>query len=225
VGYETVEMKASWITDKAIELEFRSYEVDLSKVKQKQNLTVKEREGKIAIRISDSHDSEIEPVIVIDGKVVEDFDNLDPINIYSVEVVKDRSSEIVKKYKAKNGVIVITLKESIDEERGKEIFTVVEEMPEFPGGVKALKSYIYDKLEYPESAKKQGIEGKVTVEFIIDKEGNPENINIFKSTHEVFNAAAISVFKSMPAWKPGMQRGKAVRVKLHVPVEFKLGEE
>jgi TonB family protein len=225
VGYETVEMKASWITDKAIELEFRSYELDLSKVKQKQKLTVKEREGKIGIRISDSNDSEIEPVIVIDGKVVEDFENVDPENIWSVEVVKDQSSEIVKKYKAKNGVIIITMKESIDEEKRKEIFTVVEEMPEFPGGVEALKSYINDKLEYPESAKKQGIEGKVTVEFIIDKEGNPENINIFRSTHEVFNTAAISVFKSMPAWKPGMQRGKAVRVKLHVPVEFKLGEE
>ncbi|HDZ42074.1 MAG TPA: TonB family protein [Bacteroidetes bacterium] len=239
VGYKTMEMKASWITGKPLELEFRSYELDLTKVKEKQKLELVEEKDKIGIRIVESDDNKIEPVIVVDGKVVEDYNNIDPEDIWSVEVIKDESSEIVKKYKAGNGVIIITLKEkveamskvptsakaTVDRKKKEEIFVVVEDMPQFPGGMEALKSFIYDNLEYPEKPKQEGIEGKVTVEFTVDTQGNVEDIKVVKSTYEGFDDAAARVFRDMPAWEPGKQRGHAVKVRLSVPVEFKLSEE
>lgn len=228
VGYETLEMKASWITERPIKLEFSSYELDLTEVKENK---------RIAIQISESDNLKIEPVIIVGGKVVESMDNIDPDDIWSVEVIKDQNSEVAKKFKAKNGVVIITLKETMKEkeenktkpssraESTEEIFIVVEDMPEFPGGLSSLKSYIYDNLEYPENAKQEGIEGKVTVEFTINKEGKVEDEHVLRSTYQGFDNAALKVFRNMPDWEPGRQRGTAVRVRLRVPVEFKLDKE
>jgi len=218
VGYMTIELKASWITKDPIKLEFKPYEIDLSPVKEEKNI-------KVHIEISPTSDNKESPVILVDGKHIDNIDNIDPDDIESIAVIKDQSSEIVQKYKAKNGIIIISLKESVPEEEKEELFTVVEEMPQFPGGFPALNSYIYDNLEYPEEAKQEGIEGKVTVEFTINMEGEVEDVKVLRSTYEGLNNAALSVFKNMPAWEPGKQRGKAVRVKLQVPVEFKLDKE
>ena len=106
--------------------------------------------------------------------------------------------------------------------QGTAVFEVVEEMPEFPGGVDAMMEYLQKELRYPESAKEKGIQGRVTVQFIIDKEGNVTNSKVTRSVDKDMDAEAIRLVKAMPKWKPGMQKGKAVAVKYTVPVVFRL---
>jgi TonB family protein len=106
-----------------------------------------------------------------------------------------------------------------------EVFYVVEEMPGFPGGTAALKTCIYSRLEYPETMKNEGISGEVYVEFLVNTAGKLEEIRVARSTHKEFEAAALGVFKGMPDWEPGKQRGKPVNVKVVVPVRFSAESE
>ena len=106
--------------------------------------------------------------------------------------------------------------------QGTAVFEVVEEMPEFPGGVDAMMEYLQKELRYPESAKEKGIQGRVTVQFIIDKEGNVTNSKVTRSVDKDMDTEAIRLVKAMPKWKPGMQKGKAVAVKYTFPVVFRL---
>ena len=103
-----------------------------------------------------------------------------------------------------------------------QIYRVVDEMPEFPGGIKALMKYIEENLHYPEAAKKAGKQGRVTVQCVIDAEGNVVNPRIVRSMDKELDAEAIRVFESMPKWNPGRQKGKAVAVKYTIPVIFSL---
>ena len=106
--------------------------------------------------------------------------------------------------------------------QGTAVFEVVEEMPEFPGGVDAMMEYLQKQLRYREAAKGKGIQGRVTVQFIIDKEGNVTNSKVTRSVDKDMDTEAIRLVKAMPKWKPGMQKGKAVAVKYTVPVVFRL---
>jgi len=103
-----------------------------------------------------------------------------------------------------------------------QLFMVVEEMPEFPGGTQALYQYIGKNLKYPEEAKKEGVHGRVVVDFIIEKDGKITNINIKQGIGFGCDEAAKDVISNMPAWSPGKQRGKAVRVKFALPFKFEL---
>jgi len=231
VGYESKELKASWITDEPVMLEFKSYEINLEKVTGKKE----EKSGKKGIEILLSGEDKGGPVIIVDGKRVDNLNSIDPEDVEQMQVTKDPESEMVKKYKAENGVVIITLKEGVrykPEKTGKvvagrktteEIFIVVEEKPMFPGGLSALKSYIYDNVKYPDKARREGIEGKVTVDFVINAKGDVEDVSVSQSTYAGFNDAAMKVFKDMPRWEPGKQRGRPVKVQLSIPVEFKLG--
>jgi protein TonB len=102
-------------------------------------------------------------------------------------------------------------------EEEQEVFVVVEDQPQMIGGRQAL----YDKLEYPSFARKAGIEGRVTVQFVVDENGNVTNPRILKGVHKVLNEEALRVIKQMK-FKPGKQRGKAVKVKMSVPINFQL---
>ncbi|MBR2194116.1 MAG: M56 family metallopeptidase [Salinivirgaceae bacterium] len=104
-----------------------------------------------------------------------------------------------------------------------EIFIIVEDMPEFPGGEEELRKFIAENVEYPEDAKAQKQEGKVFVKFVIDKEGNVRDAEIVNGTRfESLNNEALRVIKSMPQWKPGKQRGQNVNVSFVVPINFQL---
>lgn len=106
-----------------------------------------------------------------------------------------------------------------------EIFVIVEEMPEFPGGEEELRKYIAEHVQYPEDAKVQKQEGKVFVKFVIDKEGNVRDAEIVNGTRfESLNNEALRVIKSMPQWKPGKQRGQNVNVSFVVPINFQLNK-
>ena len=103
------------------------------------------------------------------------------------------------------------------------VFEVVEKMPEFPGGgVTAMMDYLQKNMQYPESAKKAGTQGRVTVRFVVDKDGSIKNPSVLRSVDKDMDAEALRLVKSMPKWQPGMQGGKAVAVKYTIPVVFKL---
>ena len=113
--------------------------------------------------------------------------------------------------------------EASEKLKGSPVFEVVEEMPEFPGGgMPAMMEYIRKNMRYPESAKKANTQGRVTVQFVIDKEGNTTNPKVIRSVDKDMDAEAIRLVKAMPKWKPGMQSGQAVAVKYTIPVVFKL---
>lgn len=101
-------------------------------------------------------------------------------------------------------------------------FVVVEELPSYPGGTDALKKFIYDNLQYPADAKKNKIQGKVLVNFIVDQEGKIVNPKVMRGTSPSLDAEALRVTKLVSGWKPGKQGGKAISCRVIVPIEFKL---
>ena len=107
-----------------------------------------------------------------------------------------------------------------------DVYEVVENMPEFPnGGMTALKKYLSDNIRYPEAAHKAGIQGRVTVQFVVGKDGSIGNVSILRGVNADLDAEAIRVISSMPKWKPGTQKGEPVKVKYTVPVMFRLTPE
>ena len=103
---------------------------------------------------------------------------------------------------------------------GPNVFFIVEDMPEFPGGDQALRRYISENLKYPVDAAENGITGKVYVTFIVGKDGSISNASIARGVHPSLDREAIRVVNSLPNWKPGKQRGKPVNVSYTVPVNF-----
>lgn len=112
--------------------------------------------------------------------------------------------------------------EAEEEEVEEEVFMVVEEDPEFPGGLDALSKYLGDNIKYPQLAKENNIEGRVYVSFVVEKDGRVGNIKILRDIGGGCGAEAVRVVKSMPRWKPGKQRGKPVRTQFNLPVSFGL---
>lgn len=104
----------------------------------------------------------------------------------------------------------------------EEVFMVAEQMPEFPGGMKELLKFLQDNLKYPENAMKNNVQGRVIVQFVVEKDGTPTEFKVLRSVDPDLDAEALRVMKAMPKWKPGMQKGQVVRVKFTVPVSFKL---
>ena len=103
-----------------------------------------------------------------------------------------------------------------------QIFTVVEVMPEFPGGQGALLKFLATNVRYPESAVKNGIEGRVSCSFVVGKDGAISEAEVIRGVSPELNEEALRVINSMPVWSPGKQRGEAVNVKYTVPVTFRL---
>ena len=102
------------------------------------------------------------------------------------------------------------------------VFDVVEVMPQFPGGQIAMLQYLMKNIKYPEQAMKEGIQGRVAVRFIVEKDGSISDVKPILSVHPLLNKEAVRVVESMPKWTPGKQNGKPVRVRFNVPVMFKL---
>lgn len=102
------------------------------------------------------------------------------------------------------------------------VFDVVEVMPQFPGGQIAMLQYLMKNIKYPEQAMKEGIQGRVTVRFIVEKDGSISDVKPVLSVHPLLNKEAVRVVESMPKWSPGKHNGKPVRVRFNLPVMFKL---
>ncbi len=127
-------------------------------------------------------------------------------------------SEATIETKVEVAQIVTEEKEAVEEE----IFVVVENMPEFPGGEMALRRYINTAIKYPTIAQENGIQGKVFINFVVDRDGSISNAKIFRGVDPSIDKEALRVVMSLPKWKPGMQRGKTVRVSYTVPISFQL---
>ena len=102
------------------------------------------------------------------------------------------------------------------------LFSVVEVMPQYPGGQIAMMKYIMENMKYPKQAMKEGIQGRVAVRFIVEKDGSISDVKPILSVHPLLNKEAVRVVKSMPKWTPGKQNGKPVRVRFNLPIMFKL---
>ena len=103
-----------------------------------------------------------------------------------------------------------------------EIFTVVESMPEFPGGMGELMKYLATNIKYPPLAKESGIQGRVFINFVVEPDGSISNVKILRGIGGGCDEEAVRVVESMPKWKAGKQRGKPVRVSYNLPVKFTL---
>ena len=120
-------------------------------------------------------------------------------------------------------VIAPPVEAPVEEEEEEVIFVVVESMPEFPGGAQAMMRYIAENIKYPVIAQENGIQGRVICQFVVEKDGKVSDIQVVRSSGEAsLDKEAQRVIGSMPKWKPGKQRGKPVRVKYTVPVNFRL---
>ena len=102
------------------------------------------------------------------------------------------------------------------------VFDVVEQMPEFPGGMEALMQFMSKNMKYPDEATKAGQEGRVIVSFVVEEDGRVTNAKVVKSVAPLLDAEALRVIGLMPRWEPGRQNGEAVRVKYTIPVTFRL---
>ena len=112
------------------------------------------------------------------------------------------------------------------DDNGNTIYEVVEQMPEFPdGGQSGLMDYLKKNIQYPEAAKKAGVQGRVILQFVVDKDGSIDNVSVLRGVNPDLDKEAIRVVSNMPNWKPGMQKGKPVSVKYTVPIAFSLPSE
>jgi protein TonB len=150
--------------------------------------------------------------VVVDSVKVEDQKNLlisdeqvsSTVNKEVVEVVEQKQEEVQT------------------EKEEQQVFVVVEEMPEFPGGETALRAFIGKAIVYPTVAQENGIQGKVFVTFVVNKDGSVSNAKIARGVDASLDAEALRVVSTLPKWKPGKQRGVPVRVSYTVPISFKL---
>ncbi len=145
-----------------------------------------------------------------------------------IEIVED-DAEIVEDIIASNDdqteFVDITEVENfvVEDEPEEEVpFVVVEDMPEFPGGTAALLEYLKKNIKYPNICRENNIQGRVLIQFIVNKDGSIVDPEVVKPVNPYLDKEALRVIAGMPAWKPGSQRGKAVRVKFTVPVNFRL---
>ena len=146
---------------------------------------------------------------VTDEEIIEEIEiNLD------IEMTEDtRIEEIVYEQSSE---------EPMPEENVDEIFTIVEEQPSPAGGMKAFYDYVAKNLRYPPRAARMGIEGRVFVEFIVERDGSLTDIKVAKGIGGGCDEEAIRVISEAPRWSPGKQRGRAVRVRMVMPIVFRL---
>ncbi len=105
---------------------------------------------------------------------------------------------------------------------GDEVYIIVENMPVFPGGDEALRNFVVNNTQYPEEARKQSIQGRVFVCFVVGTNGAVQNVKVARSVHPLLDAEAVRIVKSMPKWTPGQHRGKTVKVSYTIPINFSL---
>ena len=105
------------------------------------------------------------------------------------------------------------------------VYFEVEKMPEYPGGIDALKNDIINNVKYPEEAKKKGIQGKVFVSFIVDEKGKVSDAKVVRGVDPALDKESIRVIGNLKDWTPGMEKGKAVKVSYTVPIKFALDEK
>ena len=229
------------MNDKTIEVK-----ADNSAVEEKANAKTAETQEKKQSLIQFTGEAKgPEPLFVLNGKpsTKEEVLALDPDEIDNLTVMKneDALKEYAKAFNAdtSEGIIFVNTKEYAKngkkevvgvfvkakepvEESEEGAFDVVEQMPEYPGGPMELMKFLSETVKYPKEAEKKGTQGRVVATFIVETDGTITNVKVVKKVSDELDAEAVRVINAMPKWKPGMQKGKAVRVKYTIPVTFRL---
>ena len=143
--------------------------------------------------------------MVVNAQVIVDHDHLDVAVISGV----DDWAEILE----------------VTEPDENGIFQVVEQLPEFPGGMAELMKYLQKNLRYPQICKEQGVQGRVILQFVVNTDSTITDVNVVKSVNPHLDQEAVRVVKAMPKWNPGKQRGEPVRVRFTLPVTFRLPKD
>lgn len=203
--------------------------VELSKLEQPKKAEVKQKQIKVEPeKVVEQVKSSIKftaPVIKKDSEVrPEDelktqdqiMETKTAIGSFDVKGNDDVNGEVLK---AKE---VIAQPEPPKHEEESKVFDVVEQMPSFPGGNGALLEYLATHVKYPVVAQENGVQGRVIVSFVVERDGSITDVRVVRSVDPSLDREAARVVSSMPRWTPGKQNGSAVRVKYNVPVMFKL---
>ena len=193
--------------------------------KKKQEQVKPKVEPKKEIPVARETQKFVAPVIKKDELVKEtnqmkQMDQLDAkiaVGTETHEGAKDRTIEAVR-----NDIAVATPPPAPKEEVTQKVFDVVEVMPSFPGGQAALLQYLNSHVKYPVVAQENGIQGRVTISFVVERDGSITDVKVARSVDPSLDKEAARVVSSMPRWTPGKQNGSAVRVKFNVPVVFRL---
>ena len=203
-------------------------DVELAKLAEKKEAKVEKKEQpkleKVEVEKVKSSVKFVPPVIKKDEEVKpeEELKSQDELNKTNTAIgafdVKGNDEAAGEVLKAKE---VIAQPEPPKEEETK-VFDVVEQMPSFPGGPSALFEYLSKNIKYPVVAEENGIQGRVIVTFVVERDGSITDVRVVKSVDPSLDKEAQRVVKSMPRWIPGKQNGSAVRVKYTVPVTFRL---
>ncbi len=203
-------------------------DVELAKLAEKKEAKVEKKEEpkveKIEVERVKSSVKFVPPVIKKDDEVKpeEELKSQEELNKTNTAIgafdVKGNDEAAGEVLKAKE---VIAQPEPPKEEETK-VFDVVEQMPSFPGGQSALLQYLSSNIKYPVVAEENGVQGRVIVTFVVEKDGSITDVRVVKSVDPSLDKEAQRVVKSMPKWIPGKQNGSAVRVKYTVPVTFRL---
>lgn len=146
--------------------------------------------------------------------VVDDDVELADVEIASSE--DDASAAQAETY------VAPVVEEEEEEEAAQQIFTVVEKQPEFPGGMAELMKFLAKSIKYPVIAQENGIQGRVVCSFVVNRDGSIVDIQVMRGVDPSLDKEAVRVIGTMPKWKPGEQRGKPVRVRFILPVQFRL---
>ena len=191
------------------------------------NGTISDENGKFSLRVTENS------VIVVSyiGKQTCSF----VASAIEVKNMKDKSIRMKDEVQVTDEVVVVGYeqeekpqKEDVSQastSQNGEVYMVVEQMPEYPGGVSELMKYIARNIKYPADAVREKKQGRVIVQFTVGTDGYTSDFKIMHSVSPSLDAEAIRVFANMPKWTPGMQRGKAVPVKYTVPVTFRLDKQ
>lgn len=180
--------------------------------------------GAVAIEeeiIPVTREQEVKPPPPPPPKVIEVLNILDDDVKIDNELVID-DSEADDKTLIDVVPVISAPKAEEEEKEATEVFFIVEDMPEFPGGDNALRAYIANSIKYPVIAQENGVQGKVYVTFVVSRDGSVTNATIARGVDASLDKEALRVVTSLPKWKPGKQRGKPVNVSYTVPINFKL---
>ena len=204
--------------------------VELSALEQKKKEAKVEKKEQIKVepeKVVEKVKSSVKftaPVIKKDNEVKEEdeikLDEVEKSNkavgAFTVEGNDEVGGEVLK---AKEEIAAPEPPKPVEENK---VFDVVEQMPSFPGGMGALMSWLSQNIKYPVIAAENGVQGRVIVQFVVEKDGSITDVKVAKSVDPSLDKEAARVVGSMPHWIPGKQNGSAVRVKYTVPVTFKL---
>ncbi|HLF33854.1 MAG TPA: TonB family protein [Cyclobacteriaceae bacterium] len=139
------------------------------------------------------------------------------------EIEEDLKIDLDIEVTEETKVVPVVVDAPVEEEDVEEIFTIVEQQPTPSGGMAAFYEYVSKKIKYPSQARRMNIEGRVFVEFVVDKDGSLTEVKSIKGIGAGCDEEAVRVIQNAPKWAPGKQRGRPVKVRMVLPIIFKLG--